>query len=924
MRSDKLRVLSRCAALGALVAAAGLHAQTTPPAAGAQRAGSSTLGRATLDGIPLRLIGPSAPSGRVWSVVGVPSQPKTFYVCTAEGGLWRSTNNGTTITPIFDEENAAACGAVAVAPSDPNQIWVGSGEPAERQSNGLGYGVFKSLDGGKTWQRLGLETTEEIAAISIDPRDPQTVYVGATGHLWGRHPDRGVYKTTDGGHTWRKVLYVDDMTGCMDLAMDPRNARILYATMWQRMRSGGAEMIESGPGSGIFKSDDAGEHWTKLTKGLPNEPLSKIALAVAQKTPGLVYAFVMAGEPRRGGRSSDAGGIFRSDDSGATWRRVSSKIATRTYYTHIKVDPSNDRRLFIMDLVLWRSDDGGVTWEAHNMKNVHDDLHGFWIDPTDPDHLVLGGDGGLDVTEDGGATWSQSVLPIAQFYDIDVDNREPYWVYGGMQDTASWSGPSRTYDNEGITDHDWIKLRSQGDGMAIHPDPRNPNIIYLAQNSGNLSRLDLATWTRTELQPPAEMATTQGLHPFRWDWTAPFIISSTDPSVLYVGANYVFRCQIGSPIANGEVSHSCTVISPDLSAQQDKPYPPVAEGYHSYGALFSLAQSPVDAAVLWAGADDGPIHVSRNGGAAWTRVDGALPAGSYKEGFVSKIEPSHTAAGTAYIAYDLHYHNDPKPYLFKTTDFGKTWTNITHDLPAWGSTYVIREDMHNGRVLYVGTESGLFVSIDGGDHWTRWKATLPYTAVRSLVVHPRDRELVVGTFGRSIWIGDVSVIEQLEEASGKTAFLFDVKPAVAYNIRYTYGTGVEEVNGDRFFRTANPPYGTSISYYLRQAAGQQIKLTITDAARNVVRTLTGPGTAGLHQVQWDLETDAAKAQAAATTEGRGGGDRSAVTFSERQRRRRVAPGTFTVTLDVNGTTLTRSAVVKAEGNDDAPRMLPRK
>jgi photosystem II stability/assembly factor-like uncharacterized protein len=928
MGARQTRRPSRAATLGAVIAAAGVCAQAAPtrqrgqPAA--SRVAAAALDPAILDANPLRLIGPNAPSGRVWSVLGVPSQPKTFYVCTAEGGVWRTTNNGTTMTPIFDQENAAACGAVAVAPSDPSQIWVGSGEPAERQSNGLGYGVYKSIDSGRTWQKLGLEATEEIAAISIDPRDPQTVYVGAMGHLWGRNPDRGVYKTTDGGRTWRKVLYVNDMTGCMDLAMDPHDARILYATTWQRMRSGGAEMIESGPGSGIFKSDDSGEHWTRLTHGLPNEPLSKIALAVAHKTPRLLYAFVMAGEPRRGGRTSEAGGIFRSDDAGATWRRVSSKIATRTYYTHIKVDPSNDRRLFIMDLVLWRSDDGGATWVPHNMKNVHDDLHGLWIDPNDPDHLVLGGDGGVDVTVDGGVSWYQVVLPLAQFYDLDVDMREPYWVYGGMQDTASWSGPSRTYDNDGITDHDWIKLRSEGDGMAIHPDPRDPNIIYLAQNSGNLSRLDLRTWTRTELQPPPEMATTQGLHPFRWDWTAPFIMSSADPNVLYVGANYVFRCQIGARAADGEVAHTCAVISPDLSAQQDRPYPAVGEGYHSYGALFSLAQSPVDAAVLWAGADDGPIHVSQNGGTSWTRVDGALPPGTYKEGFVSKIEPSHTAAGTAYVAYDLHYHDDPKPYLFKTTDFGKTWTGITHDLPAWGSTYVIREDMHNPRVLYLGTESGLFVSIDGGDHWARWKATLPYTAVRSLVVHPRDRELVVGTFGRSIWIGDVSVVEQLEEALGKTEFLFDVKPAIAYNIRYSYGTAVEEVNGDLFFRAPNPPYGATISYYLRQTVGQQVKLTITDAARRVVRSLTGPGSAGLHQVQWDLETDAAKAQAAEATGGRGGGDRSAVTFSERQRRRRVPPGTFTVALEINGTTLTRPAIVKAEGDDDVPRALPRK
>jgi photosystem II stability/assembly factor-like uncharacterized protein len=879
------------------------------------------LDAALLARIPLRLIGPSAPSGRVWSVTGVPGQPKTFYACTAEGGVWRTTNNGTTTAQIFDQENAASCGAVAIAPSDPNIIWVGSGEPAARQSVAPGYGVYKSVDGGKTWQHLGLETTQEIAAIVIDPRDPQTVYVGAMGHLWGTNTDRGLFKTTDGGRTWRKTLFVDEMTGCIDVAADPHDPNVVYATTWQRLRSGGAEMRESGPGSGIYKSTDRGEHWTRLTNGLPAEPLSKITLAVAQKTRGLVYAYVLSGEAGRGGRTSDAGGVFRSDDGGASWRRVSPKLSSRTYYTHIKIDPTNDRRLFILDLELWRSDDSGATWVKHNMKNIHNDLHGLWIDPNDADHLVLAGDGGVNVTVDGGTAWYQTVMPLGQFYDIDVDMREPYWVYGGMQDTASWAGPSRTYDNEGITDHDWIKLRSVGDGMAIHPHPRDPNIIYLAQNNGNLAHLDLRTWTRTELQPDPSMAAALALHQFRWDWSPPFIVSATDPNMLYVGANYVFRCEIGAAGANREVAHTCTVISPDLTAQQDKTHPPVGQGYFSYGALFSLAQSPVDANVLWAGADDGPIHVTRDGGKNWTRVDASLPAGPYKEGFVSKIEPSRTAAGTAYVAYDLHYHDDFRPYLFKTMDFGRTWTAITNDLPAWGSTYVIREDPHNPRVLYVGTESGLFVSIDGSAHWVRWKSTMPYTAVRSLVVHPRDRELVVGTFGLSLWIGDVSVIEQLESAIGQKTFLFDVKPPVAHNIRYTYGTGVEEINGDLFFRAANPPYGATISYYLKDAIAGDVKLAVNDTSGTVVRTLTGPGRAGLHHVQWDLETDAAKPQVQQGGGGRGGGDRSAVTLSERQRRRRVSPGEYTVALTAGTATLRKTVVVKAEP-DGVRRVLP--
>jgi photosystem II stability/assembly factor-like uncharacterized protein len=896
-----------------------------PPKHASPAAGSTVkpLDGRMLDAIEFRLIGPNSPSGRVWQVVGVPSQPNTLYVCTCQGGVWRTTNYGATIEPIFDEENAASCGAVAIAPSNPDHIWVGSGEPAQRQSKAPGYGVFKSTDGGKTWRHLGLEKTEEIAAIVIHPRDPEIVYVAAPGHLWGRNPERGVYKTSDGGRTWQHVLYVDDMSGASDLVMDPRNPNVLYASTWQRMRSGGLQVREAGPGSRIYKSVDGGTTWTRLTKGLPDEPLSKISLTISQKTPNLLYALIMSGEPseaRAGGgtRTSNSGGTFRSDDGGATWRRVNPMLPSRTYYTQIKIDPRDDRRLWFIDLELWRSDDSGVNWVKHNMKHVHFDLHGLWIDPRDSNRLVLGGDGGAHFSVDGGARWVQAVLPLGQFYEVSVDDLEPYWVYGGMQDTASWVGPSRTYDNEGITDYDWFKLRSVGDGMAVYPHPRDPNRIYIGQNNGNTSHLDLRTWTRTELQPTQEMATELGLPPLRWDWTPPILVSSTDPDMIYLGAQYVFRCRIVGTKPDGEVDHRCEVISPDLTRQQDKPFPAVGEGHYSYGALFSLAQSPVDANVLWAGSDDGWIHVSQDAGKSWTRVDTNLARGGHAEGFVSKIEPSRTGAGTAYVAFDLHYNDDPRPYLFKTTDFGKTWTTITADLPAWGTTYVIREDPHRPRVLYVGTEGGLFLSIDGGGHWARWKGNLPHTGVRSLAIQARDRDLVVGTFGRAIWTVDTSPIEQLEDAMSERVFLFHSEPAVAHNIRYTYGTGVEEINGDLFFRAENPPYGTLLTYYLAADIPDDVRLVVKDASGTVVRSLAGPGKAGLHRVQWDLETDEAKAQLSQQPPAFVG-----LTPSERQRRRRVAPGTYQITLTAGPTSLNRPVEVRAERPERTRRVLPR-
>jgi photosystem II stability/assembly factor-like uncharacterized protein len=922
--------------LTSLVLAATVSGSGPPPSVASttleQEGQETVFDQSLLDSLTFRLVGPNSPSGRVWQVTGVPSQPDTIYVCTCQGGVWRTTNYGGRITPIFDEENGASCGAVAVAPSNPDHIWVGTGEPAQRQSNALGYGVFKSTDGGKTWRHMGLEKTEQIATVVIHPRDPNTVYVAALGHLWGRNPERGVYKTTNGGEAWERVLYVDDMSGAIDLLMDHSNPEVLYASTWQRMRSGGAQAREAGPGSGIYKSTNAGATWTRLTNGLPAEPLSKITLGMSGLRSNLIYAFMMSGEGgtppdastgpaiedysgRPARRTSNAGGMFRSEDGGATWRRVSAKLPSRTYYTKFAVDPNNDQRIWVRDLLLWRSDDGGVNWQRHNMKNVHYDLHGFWIDPNNSRRLVLGGDGGVHFSVDEGATWVQGVLPIAQFYEVSVDNMEPYWVYGGMQDTASWTGPSRTYDNEGITDHDWIKLRWVGDGMAIVPDPRDANIIYMAQNNGNTSRLDLRTWARTEMQPSQETAKKLGVRPFRWDWSSPLILDVTNPDVLYLGAQYLFRCEILKVTPDGYAAeHRCAPISGDLTRQQNNPFPAVGEGYHSYGALFSLAQSTADSNVLWAGADDGWIHVSRDRGKQWTRVDQNIEPGPHSEGFVSKIEPSRAAAGTAYVAYDLHYRDDTRPYLFKTVDFGMTWTNITSNLPVWGNTYVIREDPANPRVLYVGTEGGLFVSINGGARWVRWKGTLPHTGVRALALQARDRDLVVGTFGRAIWIGDIGPLAQLEHALRERVFLFDVQPAVAHNVRYTYGSGVEEINGDLFFRAENPPYGTLLTYYLGENMPADARLTVADSSGRIVRTLTGPSTAGIHRVQWDLETDRAKSSPPPAL---------GATAPERQRQLRVPPGTYQVTLEIGGTTRSKSVEVRAERSDRPRRVWPR-
>ncbi len=962
-----MRIPAICAVL-VLLFTATVSAQKTKPSqpAPAQAAPVTTpqslQAEQVLSAVPFRLIGPASPAGRVWQITGVAQQPKTFYVCTAHGGVWKTTNFGTTIEPLWNARmEAASCGPIAVAPSDPNVVWVGSGEPASTRANSLGRGVFKSEDAGKSWSYMGLRETEEITAIVIDPRNPQTVYVAALGHLWGPNAERGIFKTIDGGKTWTKSLVIDDKTGFSDLVMDPKNPDSLYAAAWQRMRWGDGDMTESGPGSGIFKTTDSGAHWTRLTEGLPEQgTMAKITLAVAPNNTEIVYAAILTGEPGGaiGGagptRTVMSGGVFRSEDGGSHWTRVNATM-TSYYYDRIVADPRDDNRVWMPVFDLQRSDDGGRTWVKHNMKHVHNDLHTLWLDPHDPSNMALGGDGGVNVSVDGGEKWIQSVLPIAQFYEVDVDNQQPYWIYGGMQDTATWAGPSRTYDNEGITNRDWIKLRFNGDGMAVHPDPRDPNVIYMLQEFGNFSRLDLHNWARTELQPKqSDNPEWAKLHKFRWDWTPPMIIRVDEMpegsqcqrctrTISYIGANYVFRClHVSGMISDsehpeqeaskfrGKVLSSCQVISPDLTRQQEREKLTGAkDSYHSYGALFSLAQSPKDANVLWAGSDDGWIHVTKDGGKNWTRVDQNICAvQSAKDkmcpvewAVVSRIEPSVTNAAVAYVVLDRHTLNDKRPYIFVTADYGATWRNISSNLPEFGPAYIVREDPAAPNLLFVGTEFGLYVTFNAGVSWTRWDSNLPVSAVRSMVIQPRDRELVVGTFGRAIWIADIAPLEQAAEATGKPAYLFQPKDAVAYNIRYTYGATIEELNGDLFFRAENPPYGTTIYYTLRDPVPGGVLINISNPKNSVIRRMQGPGTPGLHAVQWDLETDKAKNAKPAVDPVTGD---PLETLSEQQAKRRVEPGKYSVTLYIGATILTRSLEVKPEDPSGVKLVLPRK
>ena len=850
-----------------------------------------------------RLLGPSMPAGRAWTVTGIESDPKTLYVTTAAGGLWKTTNHGTTFRNVFTREGSASTGAVAVAASNSDIVWVGTGEPANTRANSWGDGVYKSTDAGATWTNMGLRDSYLISRIVIHPTDPHRVWVAAMGHLWGTNRERGVFRTTDGGESWEHVLFVNDTTGAMDIEMDPHDPDVLYASTWQRFRFGGGDMDEAGPGSGVWKSTDAGATWTRLTNGLPTEEMGKIHLTVGQNDSRIVYAAILTLEPRE--RAGGQTGLYRSEDAGQSWTKVSDP-STGYYYTQVFVDPSDDDRVYMPVFELNRSEDGGRTWEEVNIRHVHNDLHGMWIDPSDPDHLVIVGDGGVNISFDRGLTWMVSALPIGQFYEISVDNQDPWHVIGGMQDTGHWLGPSRVYDEEGITDEDWDKLRYIGDGMASATDPRDPNIIYLVQQFGNTSRMDMRDWERTELQPTAEALRAVGIDgPVRYNWTPAFILSEHDPEYVYLGSNYLFRIHGET----GDVQR----LSGDLTWQQDRTFRGIEDGYHSYGTLFSVVESKFDKNTLWVGADDGPVWVTRDLGQRWERVDERFPDAP-ERCVVSEIETSRFDPDVAYVALDCHTLDDHRPHLYRTDDHGATWSSVAGDL-ADGPAYVIREDPDNPDVLYVGVEHGVQVSIDGGSQWTRLGSGLPTAGVRTMAIQPRDRDLVAGTFGLAIWTVDIGPMAQMAEALSEPLHVFPVEMGTRFRWRVTYGNTIEELNGDEMFRAETPPVGTAILYAIGEgASGARASITVRDASGDVVRTLDGPGGEGVHSVWWELRSDAT----ADAEHSRGMG-----TPSEWAYRQLVPIGTYTVTVTVGDDAVSTTVTVRDEPSEGVRQARPR-
>ena len=826
------------------------------PFARAQEIDPAALARA-----PWRPIGPAVMGGRIDDVAVDERTPSTIYVGSASGGVWKTVNAGVTWQPIFEHQGVSSIGDIAIAASTPDVVWVGTGEPNNRQSSTFGDGVYKSTDAGRTWTHMGLRDTQHIGRVLTDPANPDIVYVAALGPLWGPNTERGVFKTIDGGRTWTNTLFVNEDTGVVDLVMDSRDPQVLYAAAYQRRRvpwgfNGG------GPGGGVYKTTDGGRTWSRLSGGLPQGIIGRIGLAISRKDPRVLYALV----------EHKDGGTFRSDDAGSTWRKVNALNPRPMYYSKIFVDPTDHDRVYVLGSSMFVSSDGGKTFADPTSGRtganqgmsptydvgVHGDHHTLWIDPANPKHLVLGNDGGLYFSYDASVTWDKvNNIPIGQFYGISADMQKPYMIYGGLQDTHSWGGPSATRHHIGIVNDDWFQINF-GDGMYAQVDPSDPDTIYTESQGGNITRFHRRTGDRRTIKPypPPKEA------PYRFNWTAPIVISPHDPKTIYLGGNRVFTSHdrgetwtSSTDVTRNENRDTLPIMgvlpSADMLSRQD--------GVSAWGTITTLAESPVKPGLLWTGSDDGALSMSRDGGANWTLLNDRLPAlrssaplATSGTGRVSRVEPSRADANVAYVSVDRHEWNDFAPYLYVTRDAGQTWVSLTSNLPAVGWINVVREHPANPRVLFVGTETGLYVSVSGGESWTRFTGTFPTVPVDDLVIHPRDNDLIVATHGRSLFVlDDIGWLSGVTPATlTADVHLFAARAATVMQLWKDESFGAQ-----RQFIGPNPPQGAILNYYLRSAA-PGLKVVVRDAQDAIVRELAAPGDPGFNRMVWDLRASA--------------------------------------------------------------------
>ncbi len=892
----KIHTLSRLALLAACCA---LTSPAQPP--------RDTLFQA----LKFREIGPAIMGGRVDDLAVVESDPRIIYVATASGGIFKTINGGVSWEPVFDDQSSSTIGDIALAPSDPSILYVGTGEPNNRQSSSWGNGVYRSLDAGKTWQHVGLKDTQSIGRVAVHPTDPMTVYVAALGHLWGPNKERGVYKSTDGGATWKQVLFINEDTGISDVAIDPQSPNTLYAAAYQRRRTvfgynGG------GPHSGLYKSVDGGAHWSKLTKGLPSEgDIGRCAVEVYRKNPNIVYALV---------ENLKGGGIFRSEDKGASWTRMSDTNPRPSYYSQIRVDPNNDQKIWVLGAPLYLTEDGGKTFRQDRWPKIHSDFHAMWINPANSDHVMLAGDGGFAVTHDSGRNWDfVNNLAIGQFYEIGVDMKKPYNICGGLQDNNSWCGPSSTLYTRGISNDEWFTVGG-GDGFYAQVDPTDANIVYAESQDGNVLRRDLRTGQSRSIRP---LEDNDKAPRYRFQWNSPIVISRYDAKTIYYGGNHLFKSKnrgdswerLGNDLTSGIERDKLEIFG----KVPDKETLSRHDGVQQFPCITTISESPRKQGLIWVGTDDGNVQLTRDDGKTWTNVVSRIP-GVKKGAYVSRVVASAHNDGTAYVAFDNHRSDDFAIYIYRTTNFGESWSRVTEGIPAEaGTVHVVREHPRAQNLLFAGTEFGLYVSFNAGQKWERLKNNLPTVPVDDIAIHPRENDLILGTHGRSIWIlDDIAPLEQMSDAvQSADVQLFDPRPATEWSL-FSH----KQFTGSREFIAPNAPLGAILNFYLSSKPAAPVRITVKNKNGEQVREITiDKAEAGVNRAVWDLRHDPAvqparRPGASGETEqdsepggggpfGRGGG-----------RGPWVEPGEYSVTVSVAGKTSTKTVTV-----EDDPRVV---
>lgn len=856
------------------------------PAASAAEPGGLTA--EDLSALKWREVGSATPSGRITRFAVHPTDQRIIYAASASGGLWKTVNGGTTWRPVFEKETTISMGEVTLDPNDPNTVWIGTGEQNNVRSSQFGDGVYRSRDGGDTWEHMGLKESRHVGRILVHPRDSNTVYVAALGSLWGPNEERGLYRTRDGGKTWKRLLRPSKFTGVVEVAMHPNNPDILYAATFQRERRQWS-MIGGGSEGGLWRSTDGGDSWARVGNGFPTTAVGRVGVTYCPSNPDMMYATAVGPD----------GGTFRSTDGGTSWERRSATVQSHWYYGEVFCDPANPERVYVPVTPLLRSEDGGRNFKNIVESQVHADHHTLWINPKDANHLMVGNDGGVYTSRDAGKRWEwKSNLPLMQLYTVAADMQEPFYhVYGGTQDNGSWGGPIGTRHEDGISNEDWMFI-SSGDGFYATADPTDSDIIYSQSQYGGLVRTNRKSLAQKRIQPWQPQ---QGeFPPYRWNWSAPLVISPHDPKTLYFGANVVFRSR--------DRGDSWERISPDLTRQlsrdrlplQGKVQPADAIDLHAstalYGNTHSLSVSTLRNGLIAAGTDDGLIQVSRDDGQSWKKS--ARFPGVPNQMKVGMVSWSSTKEGTLYAVFDGHQDNDFRPHAVRSDDYGATWKNITSDLPAFGPTKSITVHPKNGELLFVGTDFGVYFSRNGGGSWLPLRSGLPTNSVQGILVHPRENDLVIGTHGRGFW-----VLDQLNLLEGLTP---DVVNGHSYLAPVRRGTQIRDVNrgrknvGHTYFTAKNPPRGAIIDYWIgTDAVGQPVTVDVFDGQGKLVRRLAEPAAKrGAQRTVWDLRFEAPPSNSEASW--------------RKPQGRFVVPGTYQVKLTVGDKVHTQPLEVRLD------------